>query len=276
MVIDFHTHIYPDAIAARALSVLCESVDNVTAYTDGTLSGLLSSMKRAGVDKSVILPVVTRKGQFETVNRFALEINKKYSELVSFAAIHPDDDDIEEKIFSLKRSGFKGVKLHPDYTGVFIDDERYIRIISLCAAAGLKVITHSGEDPAFELAHCPPEKGRAVLDRVRQSTGIDEPFMVFAHLGGLCMHKEVEKHLVGRSCYIDISCSFSSVKRYSDTDDEDVVRIIKNHGAERILFATDSPWNDQKAYVEHFKALKALSDKEKDLILFENAARLLS
>ena len=54
------------------------------------------------------------------------------------------------------------------------------------------------------------------------------------------------------------------------------VRIIKRHGADRILFATDSPWNDQKAYIERFRSLNGLSDQEKDMIFSGNAERLLS
>ena len=90
------------------------------------------------------------------------------------------------------------------------------------------------------------------------------------------MHEEVEKYLAGAPCYIDISCSFRSLMKYCRSDDEDVVRIIKKHGTDRMLFATDCPWNSQTAYVRHFKELKGLTDDEKELILHGNAGRLLS
>lgn len=276
MITDFHTHIYPDKIASRVIESLIKSAGDVKAYTDGTLGGLLSSMERAGIGRSVILPVATRKGQFDTINKYALEINRTYKNLVSFGGIHPDDDDVEKKLQFLRDNGFKGIKIHPDYTGTFIDDPRYIRIITECAKTGLKVVTHAGVDPAFDVIHCPPEKARAVLDRVSAETGITEPFMIFAHLGGMYVHKDVEKYLLGTNCYIDISCSFSSLMSFCDTDDKEVVSVIKRHGADKILFATDSPWNDQKAYVEHFKSLEGISDNEKELILCKNAERILS
>ena len=275
MVIDFHTHVYPEKIAERTLNALIKSAKVVSAHTNGTTAGLLESMESSGIDKSVILPVVTRKGQFETVNSYAAEINKKHKNLLSFGGIHPDDDNIKEKLKFLKDSGFKGIKIHPDYTGTFIDDERYVNIIAECARLGLLVVTHAGADPAFDVIHCTPEKGRAVLEKVTDITGSKEPFMIFGHLGGMFVGKDVEKYLLGSNCYIDISCSFSSLQSFCDTDDEDVVNVIKKHGADRILFATDSPWNNQKEYLEHFRQLEGITDYEKELILHKNAERLL-
>lgn len=276
MVIDFHTHIYPDKIAEKTISTLMTSAPDVKVYTKGTLNALRDSMKKSGIDKSVVLPVATRKGQFDTINRFALDINNTYSDLVSFGGIHPDDDDIENKLLYLKENGFKGVKIHPDYTGTFIDDERYIKIITECVKLGLTVVTHAGVDPAFDVIHCPPEKARAVLDRISAETKAEKPFLIFAHLGGIYCHKEVLKYLAGTNCYIDISCSFASLGSYCDTTDEEVVDMIKMHGADKVLFATDSPWNDQTAYLEKLKSLDGLSDTEKDMILYQNAERLLS
>ena len=275
MIIDFHTHVYPDKIAARTMEAL-NHVPDVDAHTDGTLRGLLSSMDRAGIDKSVILPVATRKGQFDSITKFAQFLNEGYPDrLVSFGGIHPDDDNIREKLSFLKDNGFKGVKIHPDYTETFIDDERYIRIVAACKALGLLVITHAGKDPAYDTIHCPPDKGIRMLNAVNGIVPGEEPFFVFAHLGG-CKHlDEVEKHLVGQNCYIDISCSFSGLGHFSEITDDDIVRVIRRHGADKILFATDSPWNDQKAYVQRFKAIPGLSDTEKEMILCGNAQRLL-
>ncbi|MBQ7522550.1 MAG: amidohydrolase [Clostridia bacterium] len=276
MIIDFHTHVYPEKIAEKTIQALVNSAEGVKVHTKGTLDALLESMQNAHIDKSVVLPVATRKGQFDTINRYALHINNTYTNLISFGGIHPDDDNIKEKLIFLKNNGFKGIKIHPDYTQTFIDDERYIHIITECAKLGLTIVTHSGVDPAFDVVHCPPEKARKVLDKVQRTTNNTRPFMVFAHLGGIYRKQEVAKYLLGSNCYIDISCSFASLGSFCDTTDEEVVEVIKKHGADKILFATDSPWNDQKRYAEHFKMLKGLSDNEKDLILYKNAEKLLS
>ena len=273
-VIDFHTHVYPDKIASRTIAALSSAAD-VTAHTDGTLSGLLQSMKESGVSKSVILPVATRKGQFDTINRVAKSINDQYDEVISFGGIHPDDEDIAEKLRFLKDNGFRGIKLHPDYQETMINDKRYLDIICECHHLGLIVITHAGKDPAYEKVHCPPKEGRELLEKVYSITRFTEPFIVFAHLGGNRLLFDVEKYLVGQNCYIDISCSFSCFGHFCDNSDEDVVRVIRNHGADKILFATDSPWNGQEEYIRHFQSLDGLSDKEKEMIFYQNAERLL-
>lgn len=274
MIIDFHTHVFPDRIAERTLKAL-QSPPDVVPHTDGTISGILDSMQTAGIDKSVILPVNTRTGQFDTITKFAKHINDTYDSLISFGGIHPNDEDIEDKLLYLKENGFRGIKIHPDYTDTFIDDERYIRIIAEAKRLGLLVMTHSGKDPKYDIIHCPPEKGALMLDRVEDLVPNTKPNMIFAHLGGNYQLEDVEKYLVGRNCYIDISCSFHDLWHYSTSSDADIIRVIRNHGADKMLFATDSPWNDQKATVERFKALSGLSDSEKEMILGKNAEQLL-
>ena len=124
MIIDFHTHIFPDKIAEKTIAKLA-SVANIAASTDGTINGLVESMNRANVDISVIQPVVTKPEQFETINQFAQSINEKYKgRLISFGGIHPDCEDYKQKLNQIKESGFLGIKIHPDYQKVMIDDVR--------------------------------------------------------------------------------------------------------------------------------------------------------
>ena len=274
MIIDFHTHVYPEQIAAKTVDFLSK-VSGAVPYLDGTIDNLLASMRKAGVDQSVILPVNTRPGQFDSITKYAKAINDTYDGLISFGGVHPDDEDIPGKMQYLKDNGFKGIKIHPDYTGTFIDDERYIRIIAEAKKQGLLVITHAGKDPAYDTIHCTPEKGIVMLNRVQALVPSDQPFFIFAHFGGHLMIDDVEKYLVGQSCYLDISCSFCDTGPFGTVTDEDMVRVVKKHGADRILFATDSPWNEQKDYIERFKAVKGLSDTEKEMILGKNAERIL-
>ena len=74
MIIDFHTHIFPEKIASSAIAEL-EQKSGLVAATKGNVEDLLNSMDNAGVHLSVIVPVVTSPKQFETVNSFAQGIN---------------------------------------------------------------------------------------------------------------------------------------------------------------------------------------------------------
>ena len=52
------------------------------------------------------------------------------------------------------------------------------------------------------------------------------------------------------------------------------LKILKKHGADRILFATDSPWSGQKESLAHLGSL-GLDKKDFDKIMGQNAEKLL-
>ena len=196
MIIDFHTHIFPDKIAVRTIEAL-EAKAGLTASTDGTLNGLLTSMEAAGVDMSVVLPVVTKPSQFETVNTFAASVNEQYQgKLLSFGGIHPDTEDYKKELDRIKELGLKGIKIHPDYQGVMIDDVRYMNIIEYADSLGLIILTHAGIDIGLpKPVHCPPDRMRKVLDALHPKR------MVVAHYGGWKQWEMVYQHLAGRLEY---------------------------------------------------------------------------
>ncbi len=263
MVIDFHTHIFPDKIAAKTIEHLAQ-VGGITAATDGTLSGLLSSMKRCGVDLSVILPVATKPSQFESIQSFAKSVNEQYPEkLLSFGGIHPDCENYKKELDTIKEMGFKGIKIHPDYQGVMIDDIRFMRIIEYASELGLIIITHAGVDIGLpEPVHCPPKKMRKVLDEIKPEK------MVLAHLGGWSQWEEVDEYLAGEEVFLDTAFIYDYISK------EQFFKILEKHGSDKILFATDSPWSDMAKGIHWIKEL-SLPQSVEENILSGNAKRLL-
>ena len=264
MIIDFHTHIFPDKIAARSIEALSK-VSGVTAVTDGTLNGLLTSMERKHVDISVIMPVVTKPTQFESVNTFAAQVNKEYAgKLLSFGGIHPDSEDYKAELDRIKQLGLPGIKLHPDYQGVMIDDARYMRIIEYADALGLVILIHAGIDIGLpEPVHCPPDKARKVLDLLKPGK------LVLAHMGGWKQWEEVYEYLAGEHVYLDTAFCFDYMTK------ETFLKLCEKHGTDKILFATDSPWSDACRDMEVINGLP-LSVVEKEAIFSGNAKRLLN
>jgi predicted TIM-barrel fold metal-dependent hydrolase len=171
MVIDFHTHIFPDKIARRTIEHLAAKAE-IPPFSDGSVDGLLAQMEESGVDLSVTLPVLTSPAQFESVNRFAADVNARFANaerrLISFAGIHPKCEDIEGKMQQIKAWGFLGVKIHPDYQETFIKDEGYLRILEAARSLDLIVVTHAGVDVGYPDApvRCTPALVREVIDRV--------------------------------------------------------------------------------------------------------------
>lgn len=270
MVIDFHTHVFPENMAAGTIAQMAEKA-GITAASNGTVTELLASMDASGVDCSVIVPVVTSPRQFASINRFAREINEQYGRagenaaprLLSFGGIHPDSEDYRGQLQELKKMGFAGIKLHPDYQGVDFDDIRYQRIVSYASELDMIILVHAGIDVGIlHPVRCTP----AMAARVLQQTQADK--LVLAHLGGWKLWDEAEELLVGSKAFLDTAF----IHRYIDR--EQFVRIVKKHGSDRILFATDSPWSDQREAVEWLQQCD-LSRKDKDCIFYQNALELL-
>ena len=123
MLIDFHAHIFADALAPRARAVLMENSHGAyTHCTDMTLGGLTAYMDAHGVDKSVVLPIVTKQRQTETINKWAASINDG-EKIVAFGGIFPHTDDYKRDIDLVVSLGLKGIKLHPEYQE-FVADEK--------------------------------------------------------------------------------------------------------------------------------------------------------
>ena len=264
MIIDFHTHIFPDKIAARTIEALSKE-SGIKAATDGTLNGLLASMDSSGVDLSVIMPVVTKPAQFESVNTFAAKVNEQYAgRLLSFGGIHPDSEDYKSELNRIKELGLPGIKLHPDYQGVMIDDVRYMNIIEYADVLDLAILVHAGIDIGLpEPVHCPPNKARKVLDILKPKK------LVLAHMGGWKQWEEVYEYLAGENVYLDTAFCFDYMTQ------DMFLKLCEKHGTDKILFATDSPWSDARRDLEVIKSLP-LADNAKEAIFFGNAKKLLN
>lgn len=277
MIIDFHTHTYPEKIADKVLKDLMSKSGTQT-FSDGTLAGLKGSMEKAGVDISVILPVVTAPKQTEKINMVAAETNAGFegAGLWSFGGIHPENENYKEILQDIKNKGLKGIKLHPDYQSVFFNDIRYKRIVSYATELDLIVVVHAGVDIGlYDVVHCTPDMVVEVLDEVNPEK------LVLAHLGGWNMWDQVYEKICGRNVYLDTAFSYGDIAfldgvehKWKLAEEEQVLQIVHKHGADKILFATDSPWSDQKQSLEDIRSLH-LPEEEKNMILGTNAERLL-
>lgn len=264
MVIDFHTHIFPDKIAAKTVAFLAEK-GNTKPYGEATLDAIKSDMKKNGIDKSVILPVATVSKQVDSINRNAALINGTDG-IIYFGAIHPQSENICEILDFIKESGLPGIKLHPDYQGERFDSPAYINIMREAAKRDLLIVTHAGVDIGYpDDVHCTPDMVLHVLDELK---GVIENKLILAHMGGCDLADEVLEKLVGKPVYLDTSYVLD---RYG----EKCKAIIEKHGADKILFATDYPWADGKKFIEILKSFN-LTREDEEKILSGNAKRLLN
>lgn len=262
MIIDFHTHVFPDELAAKAIPALLKSIKYVyTPVSNGTVSGLLRNMDDWNIDVSVVQPVITKPTQVKSTNEWVKDICS--DRIIGFGGIYPHTDDYKRDIDFVVNLGLKGLKFHAEYQDFIVDDDRMLKIYDYALDKGLILLHHAGFDPAF----APPFRS-APEQFLNVSKAMRGGIIIAAHLGGHAQWDDVERYLAGSDIYLDTSMGFDYF------GGEQFLSIVKKHGSEKILFASDSPWSSAKADIDRIKALP-LSEDDINNILGNNARRIL-
>lgn len=259
---DFHTHAFPDDIAARTMARLAASARGERPYTDGTVSALLASMDRAGIARSVVYQIATTPAQYESILRFCNRIRS--DRIAPFPSVHPDAADPAGELRRIAREGFRGIKLHGMYQSFQIDEDRMTPIYEAAAREGLVVCFHAGDDFSFDDASaCAPARIANVAER------FGDLAVVAAHMGGYLRWRDVRDLLAGRpNVYLETSFTLGRIRP------ELFGQLLARHGVERVLFGSDSPWSDQAQDVEQIECAGLPAGTLRS-ILDENATRLL-
>lgn len=271
IIIDFHTHAFPDSLAPRAIAQLTinAAASGYTPLTDGTIGGLIASMDNAGITKSVICNIATNARQMTKVNDFAISCAKN-PRIIPLGALHPDapEADMDEELDRLAAAGIAGIKIHPDYVHTEIDAPAFEPILARCEARGMLVVAHAGFDPvAPDHFHCTPDMILRILDRHPTLK------LIAAHTGGFDCEREVLEKLCGTSVYLDTS--LSAIRRAKNAAQGKLCGdILRAHDPSRILFATDTPWSDPAAEIAFVRSA-GLPEEINEMIFHRNAEALL-
>ncbi len=261
MIIDFHTHAFPEKIANRAIEKLTLGLDGIVPQFDGTIDSLKKEMKKDGVSISVVLGIATSPKQQFNVNNFAAEISKEDS-LFGFGSVHPDAPDALDELERIKGLGLKGVKLHPEYQSFYPDDEKMKPIYRRISELGLVVLFHAGYGYGFaDSIHGRPENFLNALKWI-------DTEVVAAHWGGTRCWEDVFKLLCGEDIWFDLAFSYGNIPEPL------AQKILDKHTPDRLLFGSDMPWHRPSWEVKLVESLD-VSDKDKEKIYYKNAAKLL-
>lgn len=266
MLIDFHTHIFPDRIAEKTLNVLKAGSlkyekKEARSYYDGTKAGLSAVMADSGVTTSIALPIATKPTQTDSINAFAASVTD--NNIISFATLHPQNEDTDKILDNIKEAGFKGIKLHPEFQQTFVDSPEMIKILKKAEELELLTVFHAGHDIGLPPpVHSMPVRFKNAMEYVSGK------YIIAAHLGGWRAWDDVEKYLVGTPIYLDTAF----IKDYILP--EQAKRIIKNHSSEKILFGSDAPWENPKDTLNFIKSL-GLNQDELENITYKNAIKIL-
>ena len=267
MIIDAHAHIFPDKIAEKASAGISGFYDGMAIDSGGTLGELLRKGAEAGVDRFLVQSVATVPHQVTSINDYIAECVRREprGKLIGFGAMHPDFEDISGEIERMISLGLRGIKLHSDFQGFNIDDEKAFPIYE-AAEGRLPILFHVGDKRSDRSS---PERLLKIVKRFPKLT------VIAAHLAGWSMWDKGAE-LFGDyirddpQCRVYTDCS-SSLYAMSP---EHAAELIRKFGADRVLWGTDYPMWNAKEELERFAALP-LTERERELILSENAQKML-
>ncbi len=258
MIIDVHSHHFPDAIAGRAIAGLFHKTgDSLFPVGDGTLANHLDHMEHDGVDKAVLCQIATKPTQFDVLMANARAIRdgamgeRARRMIVPFLSVHPSDPFFAAHLEEVAREGFKGVKLHPYYQDFSLADPRVWPMFRVIASLGLVVQCHCGYDVGYpgRFDACGPAEIATLLENVPNLT------FIAAHLGGCAGHPpHATDRLMDLGCYVDTSALACNWHH----DEE--MRLLRAWPTERILFGTDFPWVSYAEAIRWVKSVRASAD----------------
>ncbi len=259
MIIDIHTHAWPDKVSERARDNL-ESLFGEKMVCDPTVDNLIRYMDRNAIDVSVICSVATRPVQVPAINDWLFRTRSE--KLRVFCAIHPGYSKWEDELKRIRDKG-DGIKLQPEFQDFFVDDDSVMPLYEVMERLDIPVLFHCGEELSGTMkVRSSPSRISRIRDKFPRLR------MVGAHFGGFRLWEDTKKYLIGKDIYLDTSFFFGHLP------DEDARQMLLAHRPDRILFGTDFPLTDQKndlEYIRKFDVPAALKER----MLYLNAKGLL-
>lgn len=259
MIIDCHMHVWPDHVAD---AMQAQRPSGMPLLYNGKLSGLLETMDSCGIDMGLALGVATKASNVARTNEFIGTVPR--DRFVPMGTVHPELS-VEDNVRFLTDNGIVGVKLHPLFQDLALDDPRVFDILAALSAEGMPVVTHVGAGESEEAN----QRGAPALLR-QLADRLPDLKLIACHYGGYHRLDEAEQHVIGSNVTIETSWP----PTMAELEPERVVRLIRTHGADRVVFGSDWPMARPDAEMAAIRNL-GLTKGEEDGILGDNLARIL-
>jgi predicted TIM-barrel fold metal-dependent hydrolase len=254
---------------AHAVSVNLFAVDLAR---DDAIAALPHEVEGAERAKAIAEIDATMGDRLRAFNLWACRVARTHPEITPYVAVDPSALSPEDNVAHLRelaeRHGARGVKLHPVVQRFSPDDPRMLPIYHACVELGLVVLSHSGAAKG-PTPYAEPRLFAQVLRRFPDLT------LVLAHLGGGSWRQTVELSRAFPNVCFDCCEILEWTGAPNAPTDEQLARLIKEVGPDRVMLGTDFPWYDLDRTVERVMALPLLSQDEKEGILGTNAIRIL-
>ena len=174
---DIHAHIFPEKLAEKA-SHSIGSFYGVSIEREADMPRLCAEDKLAGITRCVVSNSATNASQVQNANTFLAEAVRGHDGYLAFGTIYPGMDGFEEELDRMLELGLRGIKIHPDFQKLAIDDERGIETYKAIARRDLPVLFHMGDD-RYDFSS--PERLTNLLRRVPELGRVLLPLHMLRH-----------------------------------------------------------------------------------------------
>jgi hypothetical protein len=257
-VVDAHVHVYPDKIARKVTQAVGQFYGVEMNSSDGSVDAMFAASAGAPITHHLVHSVATTPKQVPRINDFIAEKCTQHPNLIGFATMQQDFENMEEEVDRAISLGLKGFKIHPDTQKVNLDDPRLMKFYEIIEGR-LPVVIHTG-DYRYDYSH--PRRLKKVL-KTFPNLKVDA-----AHFGGWSLFDYALELLEHENCYVDTSSSleFLGSRR--------TVELARAYGTKRVMFGTDFPmWSPVKEY-EMLAAMDFTPEEFED-ITWHNAERFI-
>ena len=189
------------------------------------------------------------------------------SENAEYDAAKDEQRDIElriEELEKLKDMDMAGIKFHPPFQKVHLEDPKYEEMWRKINELGFPVLIHMGTARIVRPYDLYPSGIRKIL-----KFAPDIP-IIMAHMGSFCMMKNPNENLENLPENVFIDTAMSAELEEAGEFEE----IIRRFGTNRVLYGSDFPYGTQKAAIARIRD-SSFTDSEKEDMLWRNAAKIL-
>jgi predicted TIM-barrel fold metal-dependent hydrolase len=233
------------------------------------------------------------------MNEWGCRVGRQFPRLIPFICLARELGGAEEMVAELVTrvgQGARGVKLHPGQFSFFPDDDEMWPVYEKCQELGLPIISDSAPYTYVPMVSIRLRtlsmyySSWSGLPRPENDYGEPKNFakvlkafprlnLVLAHLGAPWWDERIELAREFPNVYFDTAQGFSApdmvpANPHRGLAEEDLVRVMRKIGVDRIIFGTDYPFMPIQSQLEQILRLP-LTDVEKRQILSENARRIL-
>ena len=237
-----------------------------TLFTHGWQTAeVLRLMNHLGIERAYSIHHRWLAGDLDEGRAASLEAYEQSGGRIPFMAVF--DPRCEKQSLAaidscLGEGGFIGIKIHPSFHGIAADDASYEVIWEYAQEHNLPILSHTWSE-----TYNPVQK--LSLPRLFETHIARHPSVSFVmgHAGGPGTGQYQAAELAGKypNVYLDIA---------GDVFTYDLLpRLVRNVGADRVIFGTDQPWIDPRSNLAR-TILSGITDEQMSLVLGENALRV--